>query len=335
MGCQPQKAREAVKLDPGSHNRYALVMKLARATVYLVYLVTCAVACSDPLDNDVEPSASPPPPLSLSFGTPQTFDLISWNIESFPKDENETPVYVTRVLQALAPDVVVIQEVWNAQHLARVAQQAGDYDVAIASNDPESGLAFLVNPETVQILTEPRAIYVDQSYDFGYRGPVILRVRYRETDLTLINLHYKCCGDNILTEDWWDEEQRRLQANLLLKDYLDNAAPNAWVIAAGDWNDELQDDPANNIFQPFLDDVDRYRFMDLALAQSDDIRDWSFPWYPSHLDHILINAPLFDAAADPATHVETILVEDALPEGEWDYYNYISDHRPVGVRLPL
>ena len=289
--------------------------------------------------SDPAPSPEPNPPspdeLDLAFGSDTTFDIITWNIEEFPKDETETPTYLARVLEALEPDVVAIQEVWSPQHLQWVAGAAGSYELAIASNDPESGLAFLVNTETVEILAPPQAIYVNQSYDFGYRGPAVLRVRYRERDLTLINLHYKCCGDNILGEDWWDEEYRRLQATSLLKSYLDESQANHAVIAVGDWNDELTDAEPNNVFWPLIEDAARYRFADMPLAESNDTRNWSFPWYPSHIDHVLINEPLFEASEHPDAHIETILVEDALPNGEWDYYEYLSDHRPIGLRLPL
>ena len=292
-------------------------------------------SCAEPPEQAPAAVADDSSNLSLAFGTSETFDLITWNIEEFPKDAIETPVYLAMVLRALSPDVVAIQEVWSPQHLERAASASGPYRVAIASNDPESGLAFLINTDTVEILAAPQAIYLDQSYDFGYRGPSVLRVRYRTTDLTLINLHYKCCGDNIIGEDWWDEEYRRFQASRLLKAYLDDYQSNHHVIVAGDWNDELQDEPDNNVFQPLLDDTDRYRFADMSLAESSDTRDWSFPWYPSHIDHILINQPLFEAADDPRSHVETILVEDALTDGDWEYYTYLSDHRPVGLRLPL
>ena len=49
--------------------------------------------------------------------------------------------------------------------------------------------------------------------------------------------------------------------------------------------------------------------------------------------HILITNELFEAFEKPTAKVETILVEDALP-GAWnEYVHYLSDHRPVGLKL--
>jgi len=285
-----------------------------------------------------QPGESPEPsnpPIELAFGTDDTFDIITWNIESFPKVADQTPAYLAQVLEALEPDVVAIQEVWSPQHLQRVADRLDGFELHIAANDPESGLAFLVNTNHVDILQAPQAIYVEESYDFGYRGPVVLPVRYKEQTLHLINLHYKCCGDNVMGTDWWDEEYRRLQATRLLKTYLDDTLSEQAIIALGDWNDELLDPEESNVFWPLINDASHYTFVDTPLAQSSSVRDWSFQSYPSHIDHILINQPLFDAFEEPQAHIETILVDDALPNGAWEFYTYLSDHHPVGLRLPL
>ena len=70
--------------------------------------------------------------------------------------------------------------------------------------------------------------------------------------------------------------------------------------------------------------------MDIAYSSSST---WSYPSWPSHLDHILITNELFDNFENPGSIVQTIHIEDYF-EGGWNEYdNYISDHRPVGLRL--
>ena len=66
-----------------------------------------------------------------------------------------------------------------------------------------------------------------------------------------------------------------------------------------------------------------------------DPEEWSFPYYPSHLDHILITDELFEAFAKPSARVQTIRIEDALPRGSDEYWIYLSDHRPVGLQIEL
>jgi hypothetical protein len=62
----------------------------------------------------------------------------------------------------------------------------------------------------------------------------------------------------------------------------------------------------------------------MALAQSDK-SDWSYPNWPSHIDHILITNELFDQAS------ETVTVSY---DGCYDeYFDMVSDHRPLIIKL--
>ena len=57
---------------------------------------------------------------------------------------------------------------------------------------------------------------------------------------------------------------------------------------------------------------------------------WSFPSWPSHLDHILISNELFELGYD----TQTLLIgEDFYQDYPNSYDSYISDHRPVGIRI--
>ena len=62
---------------------------------------------------------------------------------------------------------------------------------------------------------------------------------------------------------------------------------------------------------------------------NNDISFFSYPTTLSHFDHILISNELFDNLIS----VHTIRIEDQMLNG-WDHYeSYISDHRPVGIKL--
>ena len=78
----------------------------------------------------------------------------------------------------------------------------------------------------------------------------------------------------------------------------------------------------------FINDEDNYYFADTHIANGPS-SDWSFPNWPSHLDHILITNELFS----DTINVMTIKLDNFFIGGWSKYENYISDHRPVGIKL--
>ena len=58
---------------------------------------------------------------------------------------------------------------------------------------------------------------------------------------------------------------------------------------------------------------------------------WSFPTWPSHLDHILVTNELYNN--HDTTY--TLLAENFFSGGWSEYEDVISDHRPVGIRLKM
>ena len=156
------------------------------------------------------------------------------------------------------------------------------------------------------------------SYAFP-RDPVMISVKHKNgIKTTLINIHLKCC-------DGIDNYYRRKDASEQLKQYVDTNMPDDEVIILGDFNDEIYGIPDNeNPFLNFIDDTENYEFADMILAQSDK-SDWSYPNWPSHIDHILITNELFDLISG----IVTVSYDGCYDE----YYNMISDHRPVIIKL--
>ena len=50
---------------------------------------------------------------SLSFGTDETLDIITWNIEWFPKQNDRTIDYIIELIDSLNVDVIALQEIGN------------------------------------------------------------------------------------------------------------------------------------------------------------------------------------------------------------------------------
>ena len=164
---------------------------------------------------------------------------------------------------------------------------------------------------------------------FAYRPPYVVHITFNDAEYIIINVHFKCCGDGNLEDDYWDEEFRRLKANEYLKAYIDENFNNQNVIVLGDFNDDIAEDSDNNVFMNFINDTQNYYFSDMHIAEGPS-SDWSFPNWPSHLDHILITNELFDNFN--TNHVFTFRVDDYM--SNWNQYdNYISDHRPVAINI--
>lgn len=270
----------------------------------------------------------------LSFGTEDTFDVVTWNIERFPKNGELTSDAVKDVLQALDADVFALQEIDEPDVLQELVDALPGYE-AFYQSSFYAGLAYVYNSQTIQV----QSIYeIYTTFPFWSpfpRSPVVMELTYNGEEIVVINNHFKCCGDGFLDlSDTDDEEYRRWTASNLLESYIAANHPDTRVVLTGDLNDLLTDSPSNNVFQSFLDVPSAYSFADLPIAQGSS-SDWSFPNWPSHLDHILITDELFDEFASAGGAVETIHPEDFLPGGWPQHDSLLSDHLPVGIRIPV
>ena len=81
-----------------------------------------------------------------------------------------------------------------------------------------------------------------------------------------------------------------------------------------------------------INDTENYLFADMEIAEGSSAA-WSYPWWPSHIDHILITNELFDEFVNGSSTVQTIKIDEYMEGGFDDYYENISDHRPVALKL--
>ena len=270
----------------------------------------------------------------LSFGTEDTFEVMTWNIEHFPKNGQTTVAYVSEIIEALDVDIIAVQEVENINYFEQMVDGLSSYSGYLDSSW-FAGLAYIYNPEVIQI-NDIYEIYTTSQYWSSFpRAPMVMDINYLNNRIIIINNHLKCCGDGILDiTDSGDQETRRYQANLLLKEYIETNFPNENVIMLGDLNDDLTDAPQNNVFQMFLNDPENYLFTDFGIA-SGTSSNWFFPSWPSHLDHIMITNELFDEFEHNDSEIATIKIDDYLTNGWSEYDNNISDHRPVALKLKM
>jgi endonuclease/exonuclease/phosphatase family metal-dependent hydrolase len=268
----------------------------------------------------------------LEFGTDATLEVVTWNLEHFAKNNLVTVDLVARAIMTMDADILALQEILDSGNFRELDDRLADWTgVRATSASYAINLAFLYRNNGDWAFDSVREILTNFSREFP-RAPYVMEGRFKGVPVVVIDNHFKCCGDNFISEEMWDEETRRRDASLLLDEYVRTNYPDQKVIIVGDLNDSLTDDPANNVFNVFLDDPGAWQFVDLDIAEGPP-SGWSFPNWPSHLDHILIYAPLFSAWDGPDAAVRVMPLHQGLPFGWNDYDRNISDHLPVALKL--
>ena len=254
---------------------------------------------------------------SIQFGTESTLDIVTWNIEHFPKN-NLTVSYLAELIDSMNVDIIAMQEIWGGGASVSFENLKTKLDGWDGSRK-SSGLAYLYKTE----LIFNRLSEIEELNDI-LRTPYLLSINIDGENIFIINNHLRANYNGN-----WDEDERK-EALGKLEEYINQFLPEENVILLGDLNDELND--SMNVFQNFINDSTNYKFVDMDLAYGSKA-NWSYPGWPSHLDHILITNELFDEFDNEGSSVQTIRLEEYFDNGWTEYENYISDHRPVGLRL--
>lgn len=268
----------------------------------------------------------------LSFGTDSTLDIATWNIEQFPKQGQTTVDSAGAIIKALNIDLWGLQEIDDITELNKLASALPNYKVATGTGT-QRGLAYLYDERTI-IRPKIYRIYESSTYSSPFpRRPLVLEFQYNSQIYYVINNHFKCCGDGTLNQaNSGDEEMRRLLASQLLKQWVDSLHSNDNVIILGDLNDILTDAPTNNVFENYLNDTVNYWVSDLSIELGTS-KNWSYPSWPSHLDHIIVTNEVEDKMVTLGSEVACIRPDDYLFRGWSDYDYKITDHRPVAIKI--
>jgi endonuclease/exonuclease/phosphatase family metal-dependent hydrolase len=296
------------------------IMRIPPVIIILFFLLAIPASCR----KTPEP---PSPHISVNFGpcittgSPSSFEIVTFNLEGFPKAGSITILAVRDIILTLNPDVIALQEMTNESDFNNLLDELPGWDGRFYPlNNDEWNLAYLFKTSEVTIDdSKTRTILGPDDYAFP-RPPFEIFVRHKTLNISayLINLHLKCCGGS-------DNEDRRRDAAVKLENYVAASRPNDPVIILGDFNDEISGNSSiNNVFYNFVSSTLDYLFTDMDIAKG-SLLWWSYPTYPSHIDHILVTNELF-------SNVDTVMViktEPCYP----DYFDNISDHRPVELIL--
>jgi len=312
---------------------------MSRLRLFLLLLASLAAACGgDPEDFAPEPSlATREDAITVpAKGTASTLDFGNWNIEWFgstsngPTNESLQLSNVRDVINGANLDIWGLQEVVSTTSFNNLVSQLPGYAGLLASaSTVTSGSTYYSSSEqkvgllyktSVASVVSARIILTSSDYDFAGRPPLEVKLRVslngRTEDLVVIVLHAKCCTDST---SW----QRRSNASVALKSYLDSTYPTTKVMVFGDWNDDLDTSITSGKASPyknFVDDSLDYTFPTQALT---DARISTTASYPDAIDHQLVTNEL--RASYVSGSVEAYRVDQYIS----NYSNTTSDHFPV------
>lgn len=255
----------------------------------------------------------------ISSGDSSSFEILTINLQGFPKAGYKTIMIVRDLINRINPDVIALQEIVSETEFTNLLEELNGWDGRFYPiNNSPWNLAYLFKTSEIAIDdSKTRLILSGDSYAFP-RAPFEIFLTHKMLNIStyLINIHLKCCTDGIT---------RRRDASEKLDNYIKTVRPSDPVIILGDYNDMINGESSStNVFYNLVSTPSEYLFTDMNIAKGSMLW-WSYPSYPSHIDHILVTNELF-------SKIDTTMV--LRPEPCYlEYFNNISDHRPVELIL--
>ncbi|UII30838.1 endonuclease/exonuclease/phosphatase family protein [Fulvivirga ulvae] len=287
--------------------RYILLLIVAIISTWCSNRQLPATSDNDPACTSISDQLSS----CIALPSSETLEIMTWNIENFPKDST-TFCLVSNIIKTSTADVIAVQEIDSPEDFSRLATQIEGWKGVY--HDVRGGIetGFLYKTSEIVSVGTLKSIFPDNRYEFP-REPILLTVEHKNgLEVTLVNIHLKCCKDG---------KERRSKASIMLKQYLDDSLSTQNIVVLGDFNDDISDDTP---FLNFVADANHYTFADKEIAlQSEE--HWSYPSWPAHIDHILISNEL----TDNRIFTKTVALNRCISV----YEDHISDHRPVIISL--
>ena len=297
-------------------------------------------------------------PNATNLNNNEQLEVVTWNIRQFPQNKTYTEPYVQSLLEAWNADVYLFQEISNKIKLLNMVDSMDGYSAVVDDESGNLGFALVYKKEFITFNTKkelwadtPRSDDGDidysnnAQYQFASRPPMESYVTWsngsKSIDLYLINVHYKCCGDDTYDiNDSSDETSRRHHSSLLLTEYLINNRSTDKVIIVGDFNNVGDQAITNPTISPFTDNISfqyskGFKMMDQNILISSPSgfswQGWTSSYSPAHFDHIIINEPLFSYIDSAIVGVIDTPKETGFTPA--NVVNRISDHQPVFLKF--
>lgn len=260
-----------------------------------------------------------------TVGTDSTIDILTWNIEFFPKSNANTIAEVRKIVTDLQVDLIAVQEIASVESFNTLIGELPGWKGRLSSHTYSDGTyqkVGILYREAVITVNDAQLILSNYWYDLP-RPPMEFSLTAVENDQTFdfqfIVLHLKARSDQ-------ESENRRRESIRLLKNYIDQKLASSEeqdFIVAGDYNDQLEDPlPTPNVFTLLIQDSTNYTFLTMPLA---GIVGSYIGWSSASLiDHIMVTSDALEEYGQAGA--AKVLF---LDEQNSQYENIVSDHRPV------
>lgn len=266
-----------------------------------------------------------------AYGEENTLEVLSWNIEQFAK-HGRTIENVRDIILDLDTDILAVQEITNNSDFDRLLDSlnaASDTEWDGRLNQFSANLITGIIYKKPLVTVESDTHLFVGDFDFAGRPPYVLYLRTENNsrifDFTLIVLHLKAFQDD-------ESRARRRRAIEKLENWvarqLQDPNNDPDFILAGDWNDELDQPPGENVFLPFLSDTANYDFLTQPLVGVPGEFTFLGGGFESLIDHIMMTRSI--DTAYPAYSSQILKIDQSVV----NYEEQVSDHRPVGAKYP-
>jgi endonuclease/exonuclease/phosphatase family metal-dependent hydrolase len=208
------------------------------------------------------------------FDLPDGLEVVTWNMEHFPKANDSTITAVAEIMEKLNADLYAVQEIQSLRQLSALMDLLPAYDFQVTRQSAYLDQAIIYKRSALTCVGREEP-FADDDYNFAGRGP--LRVDFfwhhgeQTVPVSVFDIHLKCCGNGL---------ERRKKSMEQLHDYLSLGMEMGEenIIVLGDWNDQLDDVGQLQSFGPFLDDPDQFEFATARIAG--DVEQASYPSWP-------------------------------------------------------
>ena len=265
---------------------------------------------------------------SLNVNRDEQVEIITWNIEQFPKRGDLSIQRAADIINGVNADIYALQEIRESAFFQDLLEKCPGYEGVLSEASQFIKPAVIYKSSVLDLIAEQDLFQNaggDTTFFFASRKPLNTDFLFNDSfAISLINFHLKAFPDE-------QSENRRLESINILHNYVENRESNTSdsnFVLLGDWNDDFDDFSDTTTTHPFYtfwqDSLD-YRFLTYDLATDDDEGNDSYPNFspPSFLDHILISHALFDEAQ--SGEVRTLQMDEHLDT----YFSEVSDHYPV------
>jgi hypothetical protein len=291
----------------------------------------------------------------LNISKEYTFDVAAWNLEWFgssgngPADNELQLQNALKVMIEIDADVFVLEEITDLNTFSSLVSYLDGYSggcspAVSGGGEPDQAqrVCFVFKDKTVTPVrispllkgTLPIAVYPETFERFWASGrlPALLECDVKvdgvERRMHIIGIHARANRNT--------PEERELVYNMrmkdieVLKDSLDFYYPNASIIMAGDFNDDVDETVVSGLkestYSVFVNDAENWKALTKELS---DARQKSYIGYDNVIDHVIVSNELFGSAIPMGT--ELLLPFLNIEE----YAETTSDHLPVLSRFML